>query len=345
MKTRLWLGGIAAVLLLASCEGFFNDGTLVKEGIVEYTADGRRLVNLSVPTGGAFSMVDTIARSAIDYYEVIFCNTVGGSTYYRGAGPKGSTIRLSVPEGQYDGTDGTAILLAGTYNQKTLLGTGVLTKVGSTVGIATPITANTTDVTFTVTALEAEVIAAATSAFGITGGTGGLTTAAPDNNFHTTATNIPYFKVPIGYADTEATWEITGLDTLFDPQNTLTMATEIKVSGNPVVTNTSMQELQTDWVFPTLTFLAGISDGDPLDATTLGADGAIEIVIDTTGLTDGWFPLAINIPVRAYGWAQGDLWHIKSGINYRVDTGSADGSGILICVGNEVPITVGTTGP
>lgn len=337
MKTRLWLGGIAAVLLLASCEGFFNDGTLVKEGIVEYTADGQRLVNLSVPTGGTgLSMTGTIAASGIDYYEVIFEN---GGNYYRGAGPKGSTIRLSVPEGKYDGTvvGKSAILLAGTYNQKTLLGTGVLTAVDGG-AISTSIDATTRTVTFDVTALTAVVEKSASSAFAITQAT--MTTATNSNFYLSASPQFVYFKVPTDTPSTTATWQITGL-----------AATGSKLEvATPVVTNTSMYELQSTWLTSGVTF-DGLVAGDFLNAPTGGAGvGEIKIIINTSGLTtSGWSPIAFDIPVHAYAAAAGDLWHIKSGINYRLDTGGTpapggfgggDGSGIMLCVGTEVPLTV-----
>lgn len=254
----------------------------------------------------------------------------------RGAGIKGSTIRLSVPEGDYDGGGGpghgSAILLAGTYDQRTLLGVGEITFVDTTPAGSNTITANTSSVTFNVTPLTAEVQAAAASDFKIT--TAGMTTASHGN--HNATGGIPYFKINEDSAANTASWQINGL--------TANAAAWILVNGAPVVANTSLVESGNNWLQPDLAFDSWGAAGDDFLAATLGTgtDGLIGITIDTTGsgTASGWAPIQFDIPVSAYGAASGaDTWHIRSGLSYRLDAGDT-GRGILLCIGTYVPLVI-----
>jgi len=139
----LALIALLVMLALASCDGIGPKSEDAGNGLVTLT------INTGETAGNSRSLSNTHAH-AQDwlFVEVVF---KFGSTpkYYRGSGYYGQDITMSVPVGTYDGTTNDAILLIGKKTDGTLLATGVLASTG--------ITTATTNVTFTVTSLAADI--------------------------------------------------------------------------------------------------------------------------------------------------------------------------------------------
>jgi len=171
MRKTFVVALIALAVLFASCD-FISELSTEKP---EYTADGLELVTVSVNVGGTVgnrSLNDTIAQTVgvTDYFEVIFktpkTGAPGSFSYYRKADAFALTVKIQIPVGNY-GTGGTsdAVVLLGKASDKTLLATGVITKVtysdSTADDVAAPfnITNKTSSITFTVEALEANIAA------------------------------------------------------------------------------------------------------------------------------------------------------------------------------------------
>ena len=332
--------GAAALAALVSCgvaELPQEVETLQEE--VQYTASGKRLVNLSIPTGGggaisaSRSLTATLDRLGVDYYEVVFYYS-SETTYYRTAGVKGRTLKISVPEGNYNNSgDFKAVIFAGTYNEKTLLAVGTITST-VTNGISVEnavIASGTTSVTFTLEALEAEIWAGDSSAFGIT--ETGITTESNDN-FYTTqigSKDYPFFKIPAN-SNTAAELTITGL-----PEDDLILGTANPIVSNANVINTEAKVL-VDFTIE--------DSGIQRDEFLTDSNNVVAIKIDTTdNPSDGWAAISFDIPVIAIlANDHGDQWHIRSGLNYALDEGGSTGSCILLKVGDGQEITIDSVG-
>ena len=216
MKRNLWTGGraLALALALSACEGIIpsaESGIVPLNGPVEYTEDGRPLVQLTVHTGeeradgGARALSTDLAKAAINYYEVLFLND---EKYYHAAAYKGNPLTLRVPADTYttDGTGKSAVVLAGVYS-----GTGVKTllAMGKLTDPADGNIAGKTSVTFTLTALSTNVTDSPSSTFQVTSG------APAFGKYQKPVYNgveIPAFKVQKNAAIV-ATYSIGGLDT------------------------------------------------------------------------------------------------------------------------------------
>ncbi|MDR0598612.1 MAG: hypothetical protein LBG84_00825, partial [Treponema sp.] len=274
--------------------------------------------------GGGPSRAQTTprARGGVVYFEAGFQSAPG--VYHRVAWRKGETARVWLPPEDY-GTLDKAILLAGRYDDRTLLATGKLTAADGGGGV-TSVTADTTRITFTLTALNCEVKDADDGAFQITAPpshAGGHGTASINGR------NIPYFSVPKGSGDIVASLSVGGE---FD----LGTAT-----GNPLRLNG----------IPWLASVGYATEGNPparidpraggyLDSGVrlLGDGGAslytppagqadegitAKLYLKTIGVDDGWCALAVDIPLTAYydeanpeATAGHDVWRLRTGINY-----------------------------
>ena len=264
-----------------------------------------------------------------------------GANYYRTAGIKGRTLKISVPEGDYDNTTNKAVIFAGTSDEKTLLAVGTITAVnGVEVGVGGSITIDgaTTSVTFTLTPLQAEIYDDTASAFKVT--LNGYRTDHDTNQNHHTIViggkNYPFFKIPAGTEEITAQLTIAGL-----PDTNLVFAT-----AAPQLNNASVIHPATSKVLVGLTQVSTIAAG-----TVLKNSRTVRIKISTkvdTAKTDGWAAISFDIPVIAIDpGANGDQWHVRSGISYALDGGGPDvgkspGSCILLQVGNPgtVDITI-----
>ena len=337
--------GAAALVALVSCGAAeLPQEVETLQEAVQYTAGGQRLVNLSIPTGAidaSRSPTADLAKAAVDYYEVVFFNT-SESAYYRTAGVKGRTLKISVPVGNYANK---AVIFAGTSDEKTLLAVGTITSniTGGSEVLSNPalITNETTSVTFTLTPLKAEIYNARTSAFKVT--LAGYKTSNGNDNHYTKTIggkDYPYFKIPANRDDITAELAITDL-----PNANLILATADPQlnSASSVISPASAK------------VLVGLeNDGGILNGSFLRpAYRTVKIKINTTldrATTDGWAAISIDIPVVALAAAaNGDQWHVRSGISYTLDGGpsgdggKSTGSCILLQVGNPGTIDITIT--
>ena len=179
---KTYIIAICAILAF-SCSVSPSD----EDNHTRYTPDGRPFVHLTIGAGNSSrALTDTLARAAINFYEVAFYD---GTGYYRVSWQKGKTGRLQVPTFDYD-TAAHAILFAGAYeNDLTLLAVGLLTSVDGAPG--TSITANTKSVEFTLVPFVSDVRADASSSFKIT---------EPDD-YRTAEKTVPLPIFPLDIAD------------------------------------------------------------------------------------------------------------------------------------------------
>ena len=171
---KAFLAVITVFLSLALFSCFFTAPDTPDNEPMQYTADGRPLVNLTIGTSRTRSLTDAQAKNGgITYYEVAFYdNTTGSEAYYRTSWRFDQKGKLRVPPGDYRPA-GRAILFAGyeKNGEYTLLAVGLLTKVGGTTADATnKITITTKEVTFTLMPILSNIEAHPTdSTFQITG--------------------------------------------------------------------------------------------------------------------------------------------------------------------------------
>jgi len=286
------------------------------------------------------AMTGDIAKFMVNYYEVAFIKSPGG-TIYRARWRMGETGRLAVPFGDYASVDPTAapaaIMFAGRHDTKTLLAVGELTLVNGSTG--TEITSTTTGVTFTLTPLTTDVHASDVSSFQITVGPANLTSyydGTSGKEFPTVEYNnedVPLFFVRAD-ALNEATYTIGGGSGfphsagVFVQTPTLTADTVTSSSGPGFKPTTSISNggavMDSSGVF---TFGLSVSD------TTLGNP------------TKGLSCLFIDIPVRAMDQSDtsGDLWHIYGGIkNIDFDLGATKqslGGAIMLATDNITDVS------
>jgi hypothetical protein len=319
---------LAALCCVLSC---LNPVAVDKDEPVEYTADGRPLINVSLKTtrggggGAARSLTPELAQAGPNFYEAVFVDPLDPATYYRTAWHKGQTAKIKVPTGNYGGVD-KAILLAGRSDGRILLATGELTAANGG-GSDTDIQADTTSITFTLTALECVIDDTAASGFQIT---------TPPNSGGTTKINgrtIPYFNVPKNDATVQAKLTVTGVPAAAGPIYPL------KLKGKSILTSVGYA---TELDRPA-SVEAPVGTGIPADTgVTLDGDSGASLKQDVTlslktSNTDGWCALAVDVPLSAYVTTNNhDVWHLRSGINYtQLDYGAASPGGMtLLRVGN-----------
>lgn len=337
------LGGLAVALLLAmaGCEGLAVD-SLTDSDPVQYTEDGRQMVNLAINTGGGVRALTTaLAQAGVNYYEVVFYD---GTNYYRTSGYKGQTLKLWVPPDTYasDSTGKCAVVFAGNdpgNGDNTLLAIGKLTTPADGV-----ITGATASVTFTLTALTTDVKADPGSSFAIT--TGAPAAGDPYGTVNYLNTTVPYFLVDRDTTDAEATYTIGGL-------NTSAMASggsgPAMVLGDFVIVKSA--GILTSWGLTSTEQSHTLAPVEPAATAIAPASGAIgqtgilTLAFETPDAV-GWGYINIDVPVCALAATipNGTLWHIRGGIsNQHIDAGAtlnSLGGGIVLGIGGPNPLTV-----
>jgi hypothetical protein len=114
---------ILVMALSGACMAPFEAAVEEPVEPVEYDAQGRRLVTITVDPESASRAVNLdVARTYIDFYEVVFKGPLPATDYYSAVARRGAGNRLSVrvPVGNYEGylnaghlvADGDAVLLA-----------------------------------------------------------------------------------------------------------------------------------------------------------------------------------------------------------------------------------------
>jgi hypothetical protein len=268
--------------------------------------------------------------AAVNYYEVVFADSTR-TEFYRVAGYKGQTLRLSVPADTYDNdTNGYAIVFAGHdpgNGDKTLLAIGKMTTPGNGV-----IDVDTTSIAFTLTALETDI---ATS-FAVTAGDNGdpgtvnYDNAAVPCFFVHADTPAAEAAFIIGNMDTDATANVSGNTAFGDlviPVNAGTLTSWGLVSsggGTPLTVTPAVPA-------------TGLTAG-----TALGETGVITLTFATPA-ANGWSAISIDIPVNALANTvpNGAVWHIRGGLqNHVLDAGAADNS-----LGGAIVLGIGTVTP
>jgi hypothetical protein len=124
MKKNTWKFAVAALLVAvvaAACVVPFDP----PEDPVEYDAQGRRLVTVTVDLGNAARAVNTpIAQAYIDFYEVVFLRLGSPDEYYSATTTKGAgkSLSLRVPAlGDYNAYLNAGQLVKGRDNHVVLL--------------------------------------------------------------------------------------------------------------------------------------------------------------------------------------------------------------------------------
>ena len=299
---------LLAILAVVSCDNISSGGS----------PSGRNddgMVTVSVNTGGgggSRSLNNTLAHGAADHYEVIFrSGTPASYAYHRTAQVYPVGARIKVPAGSYTTND--AIILLGRNSDTTLLATGRITGTtdGTTPNTTSPFTIDTTttEVTFTVTSLEANISpgGGVGKAFQIieTSGTPAINTVFTTAGSTATGSfaSNPYFQVPKNTSNIRATLTITGF------ANTGPLIIK-KGGGNPV----------TFQVAGSAASMTG-TVSSPADNAVIGTTGAFEITFTTPAILGSTPPdpdrymVLFEIPVVGYANAiAGQItWNIRGG--------------------------------
>jgi len=195
-KTVFALFAVLLVLSLATC-----DLLEVPQAAKSVNEDGQVMKTITIKVEGVGvpralnkTNATTAGPGAADYYEVVFKS---GTKYYEVAwDDTDGSATITIPIANYANTGNDAILFAGLKSNKTLLGVGTISTTvgGAGAGSNSNVTAATTGVTFTVTALTNGISnIAASSTFKITGPTNDV---VHGRNYATTATgNTPAIAV------------------------------------------------------------------------------------------------------------------------------------------------------
>jgi hypothetical protein len=317
MKKSGWkfLVGIVLVAVLSgACVEPFGP----PEDPVEYDAQGRRLVTINVDVEKAARAVNAdIARTYIDFYEVVFKGPGTANEYYGAVAKKGAGNRLSlrVPDGDY-----TAYLHAGYVdpedNKVVLLAYAAITT-------AQP--ASTDPWTFSLTALNLGLKSSSpvsTDPIYVAIAGAGVVYAAD--------TGIPYYaptatqvvSVTVNTGVTTHSGGVVDIQALINKND----ATPAKVPSDLAVTSAFT---------PAGTFIFGFTT--PPAAT----------------LTKGILNIGFDVTVVTYASTRNNgiapvSWHIRNGLNiYKHDNGDAadpanTGAGLLFAFGGAKPAPTDT---
>jgi hypothetical protein len=316
MKKAL-LGTFVTLLVIAalvSCDDVI--GGLGGEK-VEYTPDGRKLVEVKIPTGGDRSITDGFAGPKVNYVEVIFFD---GTQYYKTGGFKGTTLRVMIPADTYG--DANAIMLVGNRsgNDYMLLGTGRVTANG-----AVP---NANPMEFTVTYINTDLSVGGSFEIDETS----ISTIPVDFTGTTDKGEIEgfgnCFQVPVNKTDIKASLEFTtGFAVIYGK---IKMA--IPAVPQPLVTFTEFINTTT----PTPIILGTTT---PANGGTIPADAKFLFQF-TTGAVGGNFMISFNIPVVGFDPSvpDGITWYIRGGtISGQPDfSGGKEDSVVLAVLANPV---------
>jgi len=291
---------------------------------VEYTADGRPLVNLTINSKLSRALTAELAKAGADYYEVVFKN---GSNYYKAAWDWGKTGRIKVEPGTYAAA-GAAVLFAGSYLDNTLLAVGTITTPGGGV-----IAATTTSITFTMSPLTSDVKADATnSTFKITAPSTHLTTAV-SGTFPTARLNgqdIPIFNVPRGVTTTTADFAIGGINSHL---------AGIYYLGGGAVASKGISGYSSTGEDKPVELVSGANTKVSVPAAAgVLASATITFALETPA-KDGLSRLAFALPVCAIDpAAKGLTWYIRGGM----ENGVLDAGATANSVGGAILLGVGT---
>jgi len=321
---------MAFVVLLAVLAVSCDIGSVAEAEKPEYTADGRKLVNLKVKIGGASrALSDTLAKGAANYIEVIFKN---GTDYYRADGLRDQVLSLRLPADNY--TSANSILLVGKKESKsggsdfyTLLAVGTPATGGNLTSL--PPGTNTAEITFSVTSLTADLYAGGTPTFTIT------------NDFSTGE------HIAFNGKTTDGTFH-DGLTTCFQVPTSMTttpIRAELEISGFGSTTTSSFATKGTNTV--TFTEVGNTLTGDDITVASANISFDITSSVGTigfsfqTGTNKANYVITFDIPVvglaaSGTGLSDAITWHICGGTdlapsNYQSATGSGkEGVALLV---------------
>jgi hypothetical protein len=300
------------MLALVSCDSVI--GGLGGEK-VEYTPDGRRLVEVKIPTGSVNrSIDDTIAEGETNYVEVVFEDPDVAGTFYRDSGFKGTTLTVSLPEGDYTSK---AVMLVGRMGDNILLGTGTITSGGDVSGPG--------EIEFTVDWLNTNLTTgSATFVIDDESGTPPLNGTGTDFFYGLTdkgsiSGSSSCFQVPTGTEDIEASLTFTS--------GFSNVGSNIKVNGAPDVLFVPFGSGSTTAPSVDVSDIS-FSTGTPANG------GKVEFKFETA--TEFTYMITFNIPVVGLGTASlpGPItWNIRGGTNIgKLDFTGGKDEGVVISV-------------
>ena len=345
--------GIITLLVMVSCNNPSDLGSTSSDDPIQYTADGRPMVAVSLGTGSSSrALTDQLAKIGFDLYEAVFKDPASNGVFYRKTWVKGETAKVYLPVGNY-GTSANAILLVGASKDKNLLAVGTVTDTDATG--TTLVSSTTKSITFTVVSLVTDInkTYGTTSTFALTGGTGVNQTASITGDLPTTKDGYPCFVIPFDSQNTitvSATYKLY-TSTAGTPDNFFSAYAPglvIKAPGGVINCNNIPYEGQ----YYTKEVTAGFTQ---IGGSTFTADKAftagggitwplginINIPISVNpGLCKIW----IDIPVYGLDPKNSITWHIKGGFDNSNPDGGKDvnsiGGAILLSIGEVDGITI-----
>jgi len=338
MRKVFVLAFVALLVMLAvSCDSF---NVLPGGEKPEYTADGERLVELSVKVGGTSAsraLTLELAQEEADFMEVIFTS---GGKYYRKAGFLTEPLKIRIPAITYDATN--AILLIGRSKvngtaDNTLLAIGTCSQTVSTA---------TSTITFSIKSLKAELYAgAATPSFVITATNAGFTAAEiingsyPDND-------ITCFQVKNDQSNIGASLTISG----FDGAGAKIVAKSdpvVKFTGTPTIAGANVVVTGSDLGFSIASNAAKIAFTFNTNATGLSGTGILAAYVITFDVPVVGFAEYDTTAKSPSGLSNQITWHLRGGTTdfYQTREGGA-AEGVALIVSDEVhSMSDATIGP
>jgi hypothetical protein len=321
----LTLTVLAAIVAGACLEPF----DALKEP-VEYDAQGRRLVKVTVDLGSAARAVNTpVAQAYIDFYEVVFKGPGAAAEYYSAVATKGAGRRLSlrVPVGTYIG-----YLNAGYFEDSS---NAVLLAQAAPVG---PQDASASW-NFALTALKLQVNGPASPASPGSPGTSKstdpiyVTFAGADAAIQMTSGGIPYYA-PATTVTTVAVAVATGATNVVDyGANNAVVTPLIRKSDAPPVIISITPSPSFDAGTGKLTFGFAVPGAGAKGLSNVGFDVTVAAVSLTRN--NGLDPVH---------------WHIRNGLNVdSYDNGKDNdvgntGAGLVFAFGSATPSATDTYG-
>jgi len=362
MKKTIFFGiAVLFALVMVSCD--FGPAIAEKAGVPQYTADGRRLVELTVDTGGTDrALTQALAQAGVDFFEVTFHDTNGSNdAVYRSSWDFAQTGRVLVPEGTYNNTTGTntSLLFAGRQSDKTLLAIGIATAIDGTPPSGDyKIETNTKTVSFTLVGLTTDVHGKAQGSSASTFSSFLITQAnyITSTNYETKVLptakfsdkNIPIFEIP-NTGTATASYKIgipgttgTNFTNPFANYTGLKLRSAIRFFNAGVsVAGNVLSPVK----LPTIAATAPLYNANPL--VSFPAGGEIQITFTApTSAQNGLSKFALEIPVFAINGTNSPIeWVIRGGLqNSSFDEGTAPaspGPGDKDSIGGTILLGVG----
>jgi hypothetical protein len=320
----LTLAVLAAILSGACMEPFdaFKDP-------VEYDAQGRRLVKVTVDLGNAARAVNTpIAKAYIDFYEVVFKGPGAATEYYSAIATKGAGRRLSlrVPVGTY-----TGYLNAGYFEDSS---NAVLLAQAAPVGPQ----AASSPWNFSLKALNLQVNGPASAASPGSPGTSKstdpiyVTFGGADAPIQMTSGSIPYYAP--GATDAVAVSVTTGVTNV------------VSYGANNAVVTPLIRKSDTPPVIITITPSPSFDSGTGKLTFGFAAPGA-----GTNGLSNVGFDVTVAaVALSRNNGLDPVHWHIRNGLDVDVYDNGKDndvantGAGLVFAFGSATPSATDTYG-